>query len=131
MILGQKDYQQRRKEYEYVFQYLNKFSCENSLEYNPNDNWLPSDIIIISGGATGADTAALDWAVCNYTQLIEYPADWKKHGRAAGFIRNQQMINEGKPDICIAFPGGNGTADMINRCNKAGIPVKEVNYLEV
>jgi predicted Rossmann-fold nucleotide-binding protein len=55
-----------------------------------------------------------------------FPANWPKHGKGAGFIRNQQMLNEGKPDLMIAFPGGKGTADMIEKAIKAGIKVIEV-----
>jgi hypothetical protein len=40
-----------------------------------------------------------------------HPADGKKHGRAAGPIRNQKMPEE-KPELVVAFPGGRGTADM-------------------
>jgi hypothetical protein len=47
-------------------------------------------------------------------------------GKAAGPIRNQRMIDEGKPDLVIAFPGGRGTADMVSRAKKAGIPVQEI-----
>ena len=44
----------------------------------------------------------------------------------AGHFRNQQMIDEGKPDAAIIFPGGSGTADMANRIKKAGIPHWEI-----
>lgn len=51
-----------------------------------------------------------------------YPALWKVHGRAAGPIRNQQMLDTGI-DVLLAFPmeGGRGTQDMIRRAKKAGI----------
>lgn len=81
---------------------------------------------IISGGARGADTLAIDWAVVNWCPFTEYKADWDKYKKAAGFIRNQQMLDEGKPDLVVAFPGGAGTADMVRRAKKAGIPVKEI-----
>lgn len=84
------------------------------------------DVTIISGAARGTDTLAIDWAVVNWTGLQTYPADWKTHGKAAGPIRNQQMIDEGKPDLVIAFPGGSGTKDMIRRAKKAGIDMKEI-----
>jgi hypothetical protein len=41
-----------------------------------------------------------------------YIADWNRLGPGAGHIRNQRMIDEGKPDAAVAFPGGTGTADM-------------------
>ena len=51
---------------------------------------------------------------------MEMPADWTKHGKAAGPIRNQKMLDE-CPDLVVAFPGGKGTADMVRRAMKAGI----------
>ena len=83
-------------------------------------------VTIISGGAKGADSLAADWAAVNWSGYEEYRADWNKHGKAAGPIRNQKMLDEGKPDLVIAFLGGNGTNDMINRAKKADIEVIEV-----
>lgn len=81
-----------------------------------------SPSLFISGGAKGADEipkfqASIPWAM--------FPADWKTHGKAAGPIRNQQMLDEGKPDLVVAFPGGRGTADMVRRAKKAGVKVIE------
>jgi hypothetical protein len=81
---------------------------------------------IISGGAKGVDQLAIDWAIVENTGYKEYKADWDKYGKAAGPIRNQQMIDEGKPDLVIAFPGGKGTADMVARAKQAGIEVIEI-----
>lgn len=81
---------------------------------------------IIAGGATGADALAIEWAEVFGVPFRIFPANWKEHGRAAGPIRNQRMIDEGKPDLVIAFPGGRGTADMVSRARKAGIEVVEV-----
>ena len=62
---------------------------------------------IIHGGAKGADWCAHLYATsANPREEIAFPADWKAHGRAAGPIRNQQMLDEGKPDLVVAFPGG-------------------------
>lgn len=115
-------------EYRFLMKELDKIAEEFSKEYNPYDNWLPTDIVIINGRGRGVDSASSDWAVVNYAQLKEYPADWDTHGKAAGFIRNQQMLDKGKPDLVIAFPGGTGTADMVRRAKKAGIEVREVTY---
>jgi hypothetical protein len=81
---------------------------------------------LIQGGARGADALAKQWAFEWHVSVEEYPADWKKYGRGAGPIRNQQMLDEGKPDLVVAFKGGTGTADMVRRAKKAGIPVTEV-----
>lgn len=78
---------------------------------------------LIQGGAGGADRLCAEWAWDNAIPVCTYNADWKADGKAAGPIRNQRMIDEGKPDAAIAFPGGRGTADMIARIFKAGIPV--------
>lgn len=80
---------------------------------------------IIQGGAPGADRFAREWSHQRKCRYENFPADWKAHGRAAGPIRNQQMIDEGKPTKVIAFPGGRGTADMVRRARAAGIPVFE------
>lgn len=113
-------------EYRFVMNELHKISIEFSKEYNEHDNWLPTDIVIINGSAKGVDSASSDWAIVNYAQLEEYPADWKTYGKGAGPIRNQQMLDEGKPDLVVAFPGESGTADMVRRAKKAGIPVREI-----
>lgn len=84
------------------------------------------DITIIHGAARGADSLANDWATDRKVQIEAFPADWNRHGKAAGPIRNQQMLTEGKPDVIVAFSGGSGTAHMISIARKAGIPVYEV-----
>lgn len=81
---------------------------------------------LIHGGARGADEGAAEWGRSEGVNVICFPADWKKHGKAAGPIRNQRMIDEGKPDLVVAFPGGRGTADMVSRARAAGIQVLEV-----
>lgn len=81
---------------------------------------------IIQGGAMGADACASDWAYRRKIEDETYQADWNTHGRAAGPIRNQKMIDEGKPDLVVAFPGGVGTADMVRRAKAANIRVLEI-----
>ena len=78
---------------------------------------------VVQGGAKGADAAARDWAMENHIHLYNEQARWAENGRAAGPIRNQLMIDKHHPDICIAAPGGAGTADMVARCHAAKIPV--------
>jgi len=81
------------------------------------------DAIIQGDCPTGADALARKWAIVNNHHLERYPAEWRKHGKAAGPIRNQQMIDEGRPTMVFAFPGGRGTADMVRRAKAAGVPV--------
>ena len=84
-------------------------------------------IRVITGGALGADTLAERWAKAQAVECVVFHADWDKYGRAAGPIRNQQMLDEGRPTLLVAFPGGGGTADMVHRARSAGIEVIEVN----
>jgi hypothetical protein len=77
--------------------------------------------VVVHGGASGADAMAHFWAGFNSLPIEVYHADWKRHGKAAGPIRNQRMIDQGKPDLVVAFPGGRGTADMLRRARAAGI----------
>lgn len=78
---------------------------------------------LISGMASGADTLGLFWAKEKNIPIDEYPANWKLYDKKAGSIRNQQMIDEGKPDIVFATPGGVGTEDMVRRAKKHSIKV--------
>ena len=68
--------------------------------------------LVIHGAAKGADSLADEWAKERGIEVQARPADWKKHGRAAGPIRNQEMLKE-NPQLVVAFPGGKGTANMV------------------
>jgi hypothetical protein len=84
-------------------------------------------LTIIEGGARGADSLARVWSKANPSTVIEtYPADWSTYGKSAGYIRNSQMLKEGKPDLVVAFPGGVGTAMMVKIAKLAGVEVIEV-----
>ncbi len=85
---------------------------------------------IIEGGAPGADAGARAFGLKLGIPVETYAADWKKHGKAAGPIRNTQMIEEGCPERGIAFPGGRGTADMLKKLQAAGIPVTIVSPVD-
>lgn len=78
---------------------------------------------IIQGEARGADLMAKAWAVERGIPTMDFPADWDKHGKSAGHIRNNQMLVEGKPDLVLAFLGGKGTANMVASARKAGVRV--------
>lgn len=99
------------------------------LEDNREGPYLRDATIILHGKARGADRGAGLFAKRRGITCLAYPAKWKKFGKAAGPIRNQQMLDEGKPDRVIAFPGGDGTADMVARALDADIPVHHVEML--
>lgn len=73
---------------------------------------------------TGADAMAVEWAELRGIACIGFLANWAEFGRAAGPMRNQQMLNYGVDGV-IAFPGGAGTADMVRRAKVAGVTVWE------
>lgn len=88
------------------------------------------DVELIHGGCRGADHIAgligkeLGWKV------TKYPAEWTIYGKAAGPMRNQQMI-DAQPDLVIAFHPNlgvsKGTKDTVRRARKSGIEVKIVD----
>jgi predicted Rossmann-fold nucleotide-binding protein len=81
---------------------------------------------VVYGGATGADKLAMCWAVSNGIQHESHPANWKEYGKSAGPRRNREMSSSGA-DLCVAFPGGRGTEDMIRCAKRAGIKVTTIN----
>jgi hypothetical protein len=64
---------------------------------------------------TGADQMADVWGNRMAIDVVPCPADWQRHGKSAGPIRNFDMLKDHKPRRVIAFPGGAGTEDMIRQ----------------
>jgi hypothetical protein len=102
------------------------------------------EVTVIHGDAPGADRIAGEVAAGSGLEVLAFPAKWEAHDcdgagsvrcwcspgqvrcRAAGVRRNQQMLDEARPDVVYAFrstPSSNGTNDMISRARKAGLPV--------
>lgn len=98
--------------------------------HKPHPSYSPTIDLIIHGGASGADHFAALWADSRGVDVGCWKAKWREHGRAAGPIRNQQMLVEGRPDLIVAFPGGKGTADMVERGRRAHVTIKEVRATE-
>ncbi len=78
------------------------------------------------GGALGTDTLAGIVAERLGMTVTVYPANWAAHGRAAGPIRNRKMLEEFRPAIVLAFPGGAGTANCVKTARELGILVKVI-----
>lgn len=108
LVCGGRDYSDRRR----VFKVLDFNRAKITM--------------IIHGAARGADSLAAEWCELNYIVEWPFPADWARYGRAAGFRRNEQMLEEGKPDLVVAFPGGIGTQMMVRLARDAGVRVIEV-----
>ena len=114
LVTGGRNFADRRAVFLALDQLLDRCPSRDSLR-------------VIQGGASGADHEARIWCCARLVSYENYPAKWGEHGRAAGPIRNQQMLTEGKPDLVVAFPGGRGTADMVRRAKAAGVKVVEVD----
>lgn len=88
--------------------------------------WIGADKEALKSSQFGPISYDLD-------EIKEYPADWKKYGRAAGVLRNQQMLDENPDiDLVLAFHDNlaesKGTKDMVERAKKADIPVKHIHH---
>lgn len=86
-----------------------------------------TDVTVIHGCAKGADSLAGFYAQWFGLQVEEYPALWALNGKRAGFIRNRQMLDEGKPDVVYAFVDkplaeSKGTAMMVDLAHGACVP---------
>jgi hypothetical protein len=89
--------------------------------------------VIFHGGAKGADVLAKLWANLNSVEQVEIKADWTTHGKAAGPIRNQLILDRfgDAVDEVWAFVDkpletSKGTFDMVSRCKKRDLTVHVV-----
>jgi hypothetical protein len=108
--------------------WTNKARIGRYLDTLMNDERYTADMItVIHGGSKGADHHAGMEAKGRGIQVVEYSANWLKHGLRAGPVRNQQMIDDGKPDRVVAFhediTKSKGTKDMVARAEFHDIPV--------
>jgi hypothetical protein len=77
----------------------------------------------------GVDLYAEQWAIARGFRFEAHPAKWGQFGKAAGAMRNTEMVNLGA-DVCFAFPGPNsrGTVDCAKKARAAGIPTLEIPW---
>lgn len=80
-------------------------------------------LMIVQGGASGADKLAKKWAFDRSVPCTTFSANWAIYGRKAGMIRNQSMLDETKPKLVVAFPGGRGTENMVRIARAANVAV--------
>ena len=113
LVCGSRDYADQRRVHEVLDHFL----------YN-----ITGSLVIVEGCARGADRLAEAWAATHNIAILHNPADWNKHGRAAGSIRNRRMVAEHDPHMVIAFytdrtKPSRGTSDMVRVAKAADIPV--------
>jgi hypothetical protein len=82
---------------------------------------------LVHGGASGADSLAGVWARSCGVLEIRRPADWRTYGKSAGPRRNAEMLRDHKPDLVVAFKGGNGTKNMVELARAANVEILEVD----
>ena len=106
-----------------------KYMCEklNDLFYN-STNFEKRDIKIISGMAKGADTLVIRYADEHNLTKILFPANWKLYPRAAGFLRNEDMLSIATHLIAFWDGKSSGTKHMIDITQEKGIPIWVFNY---
>lgn len=85
-------------------------------------------LTIVSGKARGADSVGEELAKGYKLKLVEFPADWEKHGRGAGFVRNKQMAEYATHLLAFWDGKSKGTENMILTAHKMGLIVKVVSY---
>lgn len=89
-------------------------------------------LVIIEGEARGADKLARKAAERFGLGVLRFPARWARYGKQAGPIRNQQMLDEGKPDMVLAFhddiKNSKGTLDMIRKAESARIYCRVITH---
>lgn len=109
LVCGGRDYSDQRK----VFTYLDAIHKKSGIN------------VLIEGGALGADALARSWARDRGIIVATVNAVWDKRGRGAVPQRNAAMLSL-NPDGVLAFPGGRGTANMVQQAKDAGVKVVEV-----
>lgn len=77
---------------------------------------------VVCGLARGADTWGKEWAIIRSIPVKEFPADWDKFGKAAGSIRNGQMMEYADAAIVLIWDGSRGSQNMIDQMQKAKKP---------
>lgn len=87
-----------------------------------------NSIVIISGGARGTDTLGERYAHLRGFRLIKMKADWNKHGKSAGFIRNKEMLHLADGVVCFWDSKSRGTKHMIGITKGSLIPLRIIFY---
>ena len=104
--------------------YNNYIEAKEFIDFCISELRKKNEIVIVSGGASGADAIGERYAQENGFRLEKYPADWKKYGRAAGPIRNRQMAEITDFVICFWDNKSRGTKSMIEYAKKQNKPIK-------
>jgi predicted Rossmann fold nucleotide-binding protein DprA/Smf involved in DNA uptake len=88
---------------------------------------LPSEAVIVTGGARGADRMADEIAGSLGLDREVFPANWARDHKVAGYVRNSRMIRS-KPDLVLAFWDGSssGTRHTVKLARDQGVEVEVI-----
>ena len=89
---------------------------------------LRTDVVVISGGARGADSLGEGYARMRGLGLVRMPAEWERHGRQAGYLRNKAMALRAQALIAFWDGRSTGTRHMIQLATSMGLAVRVVRY---
>lgn len=87
-----------------------------------------SNIEIVSGCASGADSMGIKYAEDNNLKLHKFPANWDRFGKSAGYVRNREMADFSDLGICFWDGESRGTKHMIATLKEQGKMCIVVNY---
>lgn len=113
LITGGREYRNQRE----MFAVLDKLHAERNFTF------------LVHGDARGADQMSHRWAKKRGVQPVAMEALWDTDGDSAGTKRNARMIAFAKPDLCVAFSGGRGTANCMRLAREAGVELIDVEDL--
>lgn len=99
----------------------NIFDYDLLLDAIENCGWEITEVV--SGTAQGVDRLGEHWANENNIKLRRFPANWNKHGRSAGPIRNKEMANYSEALIALWDGNSCGTEHMIKEAKKCGLKI--------
>jgi hypothetical protein len=113
IVAGSRSYKHTSKSFERLSECILKSRVYFEDEFSDS-----KDITIISGDCHGPDRMGAKWARENDIEVEVYPADWDRHGKAAGMIRNAEMADAGDVLICFWDGESRGTKNMIQEMAK-------------
>ena len=86
------------------------------------------EVVVISGKAKGADTLGERYATSRNFKVEEYPANWDKYGRSAGYRRNEEMAEHAEALVAFWDGKSKGTSHMIEYAKSKGLKVRIIYY---
>lgn len=103
---------------------------DQDLVWDALDTFRGSDmeVLVVHGGARGADTLANSWCHARLQPSARFPANWDRYRNGAGPRRNRQMLFTIPPERVLAFPlpGSVGTWDMVEFAESRDVPVEVI-----